>query len=73
MYPLNSNSNILIGVRIANKDLFPSLMNIGFSVFLTKYKSTYFAGKDPKVLDILFISSLCFFEIIVHLKHFVKS
>lgn len=59
--PWSPNFNMLAGVRIANEDPFPSFINIRFSAFLTGYKSTCFAAKDPKVLDILSVSSSCFF------------
>lgn len=52
---------MLISVYIANKNLFSSLMNIRFGMFLIKYKSIYSITKNPKMLDILFVSSICFF------------
>lgn len=58
----SSNSDMLTSIHIVNNDLILSLMNIGFSIFSINYKSTYSVAKDLKILDILSISSLCFFE-----------
>lgn len=61
MYLQSSNFDILVGVHIVNTNLFPSFINIAFDVFLTKYKNTCFIAKDPKTLDILFVSIPYFF------------
>lgn len=58
----SSNLDVLTGICIVNKDLSLNLMNIRFDIFLIQYKSTYFADKYPKVLNILFISSLRLFQ-----------
>lgn len=55
----SSNSNVFVGICIANKNPCPNLMNIKFGVFLTKYKSTYFIAKDLKMLNILSVFSSC--------------
>lgn len=61
IYLWSPNFNVFTGIYITTKDLSPSLINIEFGMFLTKYKSTYSTVKDVKVLDILSISNLCFF------------
>lgn len=58
---LSPNFDILASVCIANKDLFLSLMNIGFSKFLSRYKYICSVAKNPKMLNILSIPNLCFF------------
>lgn len=55
------NSNVLASVYIGKKNPSPSLMNIRFYVFLTKYKSTYSTTENPKVFNILSISNPYFF------------